>query len=59
MSFVGSTPIAKHIYNSASINGKRCQALGGAKNHAIVMPDADIENTVNQLNILRGTDVND
>ena len=49
ISFVGSTPIARHIYMVASANGKRCQALGGAKNHAIVMPDADIENTVNQL----------
>ena len=49
ISFVGSTPIAEYIYNTASSNGKRCQALGGAKNHAIVMPDADIDNAVNQL----------
>lgn len=49
VSFVGSTPIAEHIYATASANGKRCQALGGAKNHAIVMPDADIDNAVNQL----------
>lgn len=49
ISFVGSTPIAESIYRAASANGKRCQALGGAKNHAIVMPDADIENAVNQL----------
>ncbi len=49
VSFVGSTPIAEHIYTTASANGKRCQALGGAKNHAIVMPDADIDNAVNQL----------
>jgi malonate-semialdehyde dehydrogenase (acetylating)/methylmalonate-semialdehyde dehydrogenase len=49
VSFVGSTPIAEYIYATASANGKRCQALGGAKNHAIVMPDADMENTVNQL----------
>lgn len=49
ISFVGSTPIAKHIYTKATANGKRCQALGGAKNHAIVMPDADIDNTVTQL----------
>jgi malonate-semialdehyde dehydrogenase (acetylating)/methylmalonate-semialdehyde dehydrogenase len=49
VSFVGSTPIAKYIYATASANGKRCQALGGAKNHAIVMPDADISNAVNQL----------
>ena len=49
VSFVGSTPIAEHIYKTASANGKRCQALGGAKNHAIVMPDADMDNAVNQL----------
>ncbi len=49
VSFVGSTPIAEHIYATATANGKRCQALGGAKNHAIVMPDADMDNTVNQL----------
>ena len=42
ISFVGSTPIAKHIYTTAAANGKRVQALGGAKNHAVVMPDADI-----------------
>ncbi|RKF17977.1 CoA-acylating methylmalonate-semialdehyde dehydrogenase [Alginatibacterium sediminis] len=49
VSFVGSTPIAKSIYQQANANGKRCQALGGAKNHAIVMPDADIENASNAL----------
>ncbi|AKO53774.1 methylmalonate-semialdehyde dehydrogenase [Marinobacter psychrophilus] len=49
VSFVGSTPIAEYIYTTASAHGKRCQALGGAKNHAIVMPDADMDNTVNQL----------
>lgn len=49
VSFVGSTPTAEYIYATASANGKRCQALGGAKNHAIVMPDADIDNAVNQL----------
>ncbi len=49
VSFVGSTPIAEYIYTTASANGKRCQALGGAKNHAIVMPDADMDNAVNQL----------
>ncbi len=49
VSFVGSTPIAEYIYTSANANGKRCQALGGAKNHAIVMPDADMDNAVNQL----------
>ncbi|MFD2176421.1 CoA-acylating methylmalonate-semialdehyde dehydrogenase [Veronia pacifica] len=49
VSFVGSTPIARYIYSKATENGKRCQALGGAKNHAIVMPDADIDNATNQL----------
>ena len=49
VSFVGSTPIAEYVYVTASSNGKRCQALGGAKNHAIVMPDADMDNAVNQL----------
>jgi len=50
VSFVGSTPIAEYIYARANANGKRCQALGGAKNHAIVMPDADMDNVVNSLN---------
>ena len=43
ISFVGSTPIAKYIYTTAAANGKRVQALGGAKNHAVVLPDADLE----------------
>jgi malonate-semialdehyde dehydrogenase (acetylating)/methylmalonate-semialdehyde dehydrogenase len=43
ISFVGSTPIAKYIYETGARNGKRVQALGGAKNHAVVMPDADME----------------
>jgi malonate-semialdehyde dehydrogenase (acetylating)/methylmalonate-semialdehyde dehydrogenase len=43
VSFVGSTPIASYIYTTASRNGKRVQALGGAKNHMIVLPDADID----------------
>lgn len=43
VSFVGSTPIAEYIYQTASAQGKRCQALGGAKNHCIVMPDADVD----------------
>jgi malonate-semialdehyde dehydrogenase (acetylating)/methylmalonate-semialdehyde dehydrogenase len=43
VSFVGSTPIAKYVYETATARGKRCQALGGAKNHMIVLPDADIE----------------
>ena len=49
VSFVGSTPIAEYIYSTGTKNGKRVQALGGAKNHAIVMPDADIDNAVNAL----------
>jgi malonate-semialdehyde dehydrogenase (acetylating)/methylmalonate-semialdehyde dehydrogenase len=43
VSFVGSTPIAKYVYENATKNHKRCQALGGAKNHMIVLPDADID----------------
>ncbi|MDQ1359506.1 MAG: malonate-semialdehyde dehydrogenase (acetylating) / methylmalonate-semialdehyde dehydrogenase [Acidimicrobiaceae bacterium] len=43
VSFVGSTPIARHIYETATKHGKRVQALGGAKNHMVVLPDADIE----------------
>jgi len=49
ISFVGSTPVAEHIYRAATACGKRVQALGGAKNHAVVMPDADIDNTVSAL----------
>jgi len=49
VSFVGSTPIAEYIYSTGTKNGKRVQALGGAKNHAVIMPDADIDNTVNAL----------
>ncbi|HSG98188.1 MAG TPA: CoA-acylating methylmalonate-semialdehyde dehydrogenase [Woeseiaceae bacterium] len=49
VSFVGSTPIAAYIYATGTANGKRVQALGGAKNHAIVMPDADIDNAVSAL----------
>lgn len=49
ISFVGSTPVAETIYATATSHGKRCQALGGAKNHAIVMPDADIDNAVQSL----------
>ncbi|VXB88946.1 Putative 3-oxopropanoate dehydrogenase [Arthrobacter sp. 9V] len=43
VSFVGSTPIAKYVYETATANGKRVQALGGAKNHMIVLPDADLD----------------
>jgi malonate-semialdehyde dehydrogenase (acetylating)/methylmalonate-semialdehyde dehydrogenase len=46
ISFVGSAPVAKHVYQTAAANGKRVQALGGAKNHIVVMPDADPEVTV-------------
>src|SRR4051794_15757941 len=49
ISFVGSTPIAKYIYERATRAGKRVQALGGAKNHAIVMPDADLDFASDQL----------
>ena len=49
ISFVGSTPIAEYIYSTGTANGKRVQALGGAKNHAIIMPDADVDNAVNAL----------
>jgi malonate-semialdehyde dehydrogenase (acetylating)/methylmalonate-semialdehyde dehydrogenase len=49
VSFVGSTPIARYIYERGSASGKRVQALGGAKNHAIVLPDADLDYTADQL----------
>jgi len=49
VSFVGSTPIANHIYETGARHGKRVQALGGAKNHMVVMPDADIDRTVDAL----------
>ncbi|MDP3910421.1 MAG: CoA-acylating methylmalonate-semialdehyde dehydrogenase [Gemmatimonadales bacterium] len=46
ISFVGSSPVAKHVYQEAAQHGKRVQALGGAKNHVIVMPDADMDRAV-------------
>jgi malonate-semialdehyde dehydrogenase (acetylating)/methylmalonate-semialdehyde dehydrogenase len=49
VSFVGSTPIARYIYERGSASGKRVQALGGAKNHAVVLPDADLDYTADQL----------
>ncbi len=49
VSFVGSTPIAQYIYETGARHGKRVQALGGAKNHMVVMPDADLEQTVDAL----------
>jgi malonate-semialdehyde dehydrogenase (acetylating)/methylmalonate-semialdehyde dehydrogenase len=49
VSFVGSTPVAKYIYATAAAEGKRVQALGGAKNHLVVMPDADMPKTVEAI----------
>ena len=49
VSFVGSTPIASYVHQKASASGKRVQALGGAKNHAVVMPDADLDFAANHL----------
>ena len=49
ISFVGSTPIAQYIYETGAHHGKRVQALGGAKNHLVVMPDADLDQTVDAL----------
>jgi malonate-semialdehyde dehydrogenase (acetylating) / methylmalonate-semialdehyde dehydrogenase len=49
VSFVGSTPIAKYIYETGTAHGKRVQALGGAKNHAVVLPDADLAFTADAL----------
>jgi malonate-semialdehyde dehydrogenase (acetylating)/methylmalonate-semialdehyde dehydrogenase len=49
ISFVGSTPIANYIYETGAHHGKRVQALGGAKNHMVVMPDADLDQTVDAL----------
>ncbi|WP_336159294.1 CoA-acylating methylmalonate-semialdehyde dehydrogenase [Amycolatopsis sp. VC5-11] len=49
VSFVGSTPIARYVHERATASGKRVQALGGAKNHAVVLPDADLENAAEHL----------
>ncbi|MBY0095703.1 CoA-acylating methylmalonate-semialdehyde dehydrogenase [Mesobacillus maritimus] len=49
ISFVGSQPVAEYIYKSAAANGKRVQALAGAKNHSIVMPDADLDASVKEI----------
>jgi malonate-semialdehyde dehydrogenase (acetylating) / methylmalonate-semialdehyde dehydrogenase len=49
VSFVGSTPVARHVFERATKSGKRCQSLGGAKNHAVVMPDADIDAAADAL----------
>src|SRR5579859_3643606 len=49
ISFVGSEPVARHVYKTAAANGKRVQALGGAKNHIVVMPDADVDLAVGSI----------
>lgn len=49
VSFVGSTPIARYVYGTAAMNGKRAQCFGGAKNHMIIMPDADMDQAANAL----------
>ena len=49
VSFVGSTPIARYVYGTAAMNGKRAQCFGGAKNHMIIMPDADLDQAANAL----------
>jgi malonate-semialdehyde dehydrogenase (acetylating)/methylmalonate-semialdehyde dehydrogenase len=49
VSFVGSTPVARHVHDTAAQHGKRVQALGGAKNHMVVMPDADLESAVDAV----------
>lgn len=49
VSFVGSTPVARHVHLEGTKHGKRVQALGGAKNHAVIMPDADLDDAVNAL----------
>ena len=49
VSFVGSTPVARHVHETATAHGKRVQALGGAKNHAVVLPDADLDLTADGL----------
>ncbi|MBL9060521.1 MAG: CoA-acylating methylmalonate-semialdehyde dehydrogenase [Mangrovicoccus sp.] len=49
VSFVGSTPIARYIYQTGTANGKRVQALGGAKNHMVILPDADLDMAANAL----------
>jgi len=49
ISFVGSTPVARHVHQQGTLHGKRVQALGGAKNHMVIMPDADIDEVVDAL----------
>ncbi len=54
VSFVGSTAVARHVYQTGTANGKRVQAAGGAKNHLIIMPDADLEQAVKALQASAG-----
>jgi malonate-semialdehyde dehydrogenase (acetylating)/methylmalonate-semialdehyde dehydrogenase len=54
VSFVGSTPIAKYIYEQSARHGKRVQALGGAKNHAVVLPDAELDFTADAIIVRPG-----
>jgi len=49
VSFVGSTPIAQYVYSTSTAHGKRCQAMGGAKNHMVIMPDADLDQVADAL----------
>ena len=49
VSFVGSTPVAKYIYATSAAHGKRVQALGGAKNHLVVMPDANLDKAIEAI----------
>ena len=49
VSFVGSSAIAEYVYSHGTAHGKRVQAMGGAKNHAIIMPDADLDQVTNEL----------
>ena len=49
VSFVGSTPVAQHVYSRGALSGKRVQALGGAKNHMVIMPDADLDQAADAL----------
>ena len=51
VSFVGSTAVARHVYETGTQNGKRVQAAGGAKNHLIIMPDADLDQAVGALQL--------
>src|SRR5207248_5356560 len=51
VSFVGSTAVARHVYQTGTAHGKRVQAAGGAKNHLIIMPDADLEQAVKALSL--------